>query len=652
MSRAISIGSALVALVFLVLVLADATLVDRRPPSVTEVRLSATAGGDRIAEPISSINVVFSEAVRTDTAEPRFHIVPPVEGALSWDGTTLIFTPSEPMPAATAFVVTVDPGYLDLAGNVATTGVDGWAFATAGPPRVLVATPEDGAVGISTDAVVELEFDRLMDTTSVEAAIVFDPGVEFSVTWSGPRVAISFTSGLAIGTLYTLRIRVDAADTAGAHLAVPFQTRFTTVSPGMAGQPVPADGVAGVSVRSPIAVFFPGPIDPSTIDGALSLSPAVPGAIELLETPTGVAASAVLFRPALPLAQGTTYTVTLAPVVRELGAAANVAPGFSWTFTTGAVTESVQNQIVYLSNRSGVPNVWVVNPDGSNERQLTWEPTGVRSFDVTGDGRRVVFESPAGIGTVDVDGESRQILTREGLTETLPRLTPDETAILLSRRDSQIGTDLGWWLVPTPWTFGDARQVLTSGAWDDGEAGWPATFDAGGDHALVVIEDGTALELVDLSGEAPIAQSVATVSRASGRAAWSQTAGGFVVAAIAGGPTSSVYIVDTTGRMTALPGGRRAGPIAVDRDGRLLVVFEGGAVGRHLLLTDAEGREVTDLTVDESLFELGATFAPDGDRAIAVRQLAGRPPELWLIDLVSGEQAQFAAEGRDPIWLP
>ncbi|TAL10347.1 MAG: hypothetical protein EPO00_04640, partial [Chloroflexota bacterium] len=74
MRRLISLVSAIVALVGLGFVLVNATTVDRRPPSVRTITLSAPAGDPRIAQTVTAIDIEFSEPVRASTAESRFRI--------------------------------------------------------------------------------------------------------------------------------------------------------------------------------------------------------------------------------------------------------------------------------------------------------------------------------------------------------------------------------------------------------------------------------------------------------------------------------------------------------------------------------------------------------------------------------------------------
>ena len=96
---------ALVALAALGLVLYNATLVDRRPPTVSRISLSATAGDDHVAQTLAAIDLEFSEPVDRASVERRFQIEPHVGGTFTWDRDTVaIFTPapeaSRPTPSS------------------------------------------------------------------------------------------------------------------------------------------------------------------------------------------------------------------------------------------------------------------------------------------------------------------------------------------------------------------------------------------------------------------------------------------------------------------------------------------------------------------------------------------------------------------------
>ena len=130
---AIRVGIPLVVIQALGVVLYNATLVDRRPPSVAAVTLSAPTDDPRVGQTLTAVDVRFSEPVKTGSVERRFSIDPAVAGTFRWDGeTTLIFTPSARLPPATLVTVVVAAGYEDLAGNVAAVPASD-TFSTIGP---------------------------------------------------------------------------------------------------------------------------------------------------------------------------------------------------------------------------------------------------------------------------------------------------------------------------------------------------------------------------------------------------------------------------------------------------------------------------------------------------------------------------------------
>ena len=478
---------AIVALGALGLVLYNATLVDRRPPTVSRISLSATAGDDHVAQTLAAIDLEFSEPVDKASVERRFQIEPHVGGTFTWDRDTVaIFTPGRKLPSDTQFSVSVAAGFSDRAGNVAPDPAGPFAFRTVGPPVVSAMSPVPGSSGVATNAIAELTFDRLMDTASVEAAIAIQPVVPFQPSWSGPRLTIVFTAPLAFGTAYTISVGSGAADTDGSHLAAPFGGSFTTVAAGLGvGSVVPADGVSGIGIRTPIAIVFDGPIDPTSVVGALRITPEVSGDARVVTPPSDVAVpvpapstsgeptsaspspadsgTVLLFTPSGPLAQHTTYTVELQPIVRSAADPDQVAAGRTWTFTTGGQPTTAQNQIAFLSARGAVRNVWLMNPDGSNPRQVTTELAPVTAYDVTSDGRSIVYAAGGAVRAMRLDTGAVTTLTAADQFEYAPVLAPGGEQVLLGRRDA-VGADLGYWLVPMPDAGGAERQVLPDGA--------------------------------------------------------------------------------------------------------------------------------------------------------------------------------------------
>lgn len=686
MRRLISLVSIVVALAGLAFVLYNATLVDKRAPGVVRVSLSAPAGDERLAQTLTAIDIEFSEAVRTSTVESRFRIEPYVAGAFVWDGSTAIFTPSAKLPEDTEFQILLEAGFEDLVGNVAEAAMEPWTFRTVGAPVVVAATPLDGATGVAIDGAVDLQFDRLMDTASVESAIRLDPPAAIRASWSGDSVRLLFDSNLRFGTAYTLTVGVTAADTGGNRLREPYVLHFSTVAAGLRVLAnVPADGASGVGIGTSVAIRYDAPIDPESARAAFRITPSVAGEIRIVTIPDDRApltevvdpevADTILFEPASPLAPNTTYTVTVDPAVARRDDPEAVAAGQSWTFTTGAPTASGQNQLAFLSARSGVRNVWLMNPDGTGPRQLTTELAPVSSFDATGDGSLVAYAAGGVVNLIGIDGQEVRRLTDVDVFEYAPVFTPDDAWLIVGRRGAD-GADLGFWLVPLPGTSGEARLLYDHGApalgsadlagegigGTDGTPGWMprSAVDPSGRWALVVTAGGE-MAIVDLDPEAspaPTPNPVALIADAS--AAWSPRHGAFVVAATPTGGSSggpALWTIAPAGATTMVPGTEgAAGPVGVGVDGALAVTFRGsGATPAGIAVLAANATVPARLLPTAGFDDRWPWFAPDGGSVVIGRTFAVRPEDgdgIWSLDLATGLATQLSADGAYARWLP
>ena len=664
----VELAGRLIAIAVLVLILANATLVDRVPPAVQGVTLGRTTGDAHVGLTHTTVDVQFTKAVDQGSAELHFRLVPEVQGTFSWDGArTMIFTPAQKLPVATQFVVTISPGFRDVNGNVADQGATTFTFRTIGLPTLTSSIPAAGATDVAVGSTITLTFDRLMDVGATQAAIGILPSTRFRATWSGLTVTLSPLDPLSFGTHYIVTVSDLAADTDGNSPAGPIAVDFTTVSAGLGlMRVIPADGSAGAPVNGPIAMLFDGPVDPGSVSGLVQVTPPAPGELRVETVPDDVPgatppASVLVYQPAAPLAPHTTYTVELLGGVKRADAPDMVAAGRTWSFTTGAPTDSLQNQVLFLSARTGVRNLWAMNPDGSNPRQLTDELAPVTAYDVTADGKRVVYASGGLVETFRLGDSSPTVLTPTDAFDYAPRLLPDGSAVIVGRRGRLAGDDQGIWLLPID-SNQQARQLLAGGAPPTGSVNAAAdTADAvqpGPWSTLTAVStDGATALAVDSSGRIvriDLATGAATptgLRDPAGPMQWSDREHGFVVDALGTGQgNASAWVLRDGAAPAPLA---RGGPwLSVSSQGDMAWLSGGGL--QHVTFQPAGGGAPLALSAATDLSDREPSFSPAGDLVVFVRVPAAGGPSagIWEVRTDGRELRQLSPDGTQPRWLP
>jgi Bacterial Ig-like domain/WD40-like Beta Propeller Repeat len=670
--RVLRLLSALVAVAVLAVVLYNAVLVDRIPPTYT-IAVSSTTGGN-LTLTLTSVDVVFSEDVRPDTAQNAFSITPHVDGTFHWQGLKMIFTPSAKLPLSTEFHVHMAPGVQDLAGN-AQSGTGDLNFTTVGQPRVASIAPAIGADAVPVDTSIQITFDRLMDTKNVLKGLTIEPDIAYEASWNGDVLTLNPTRALQYGTTYTVKIGDPAVDTDGTKLP-PYVTNFTTVGMGLKVTAlVPAPNVAGVSIRSQIAVMFDSPIDPTSIAGAITLTPPVAGSTAVVSlpddrspsvnataTPAASTGDVLVFTPDGPLAAHTTYAVTMSSTVRRTDG--QVASAQNWSFTTGEPQANALNQIAFMSDRGGVDNVWLMNPDGSNQREVTSELVPVSGYDISGDGATIAYAAGGVVKKMSLSGDNLTTLTPSGDFEYAPTITPDGTGLVVGRRDAT-GADLGYWRYPLI-SGADTKQVAPDGApglgsvtlGSDGLTGQPgmsswaprSAFTSDGTTMLVVRGSDNGVELVDMTGATkPILLDL----QASSRPVWVQSENAFYLAASNDkGATWGCWQVTSAGLVNKVGAG--VGDIATNGKGLALLV-KGSDGLDHLVSWTLPGGSQTPLLNDSRFGEAAPSFSPDGSVVVFGRVGSQSPAVsagIWIVNTDGSALTNLSTDGAFPRWLP
>jgi len=165
--------------------------------------------------------------------------------------------------------------------------------------------------------------------------------------------------------------------------------------------------------------------------------------------------------------------------------------GFSWT---------PDGRVVYVSTLGGNQDIWVMNADGSGQKQLTFD--GAADFDptVSPDGRHVVFTSERTgknkIWRVDIDGGNPTQLTKGAASDFLPNYSPDGRWVVYSSDDTR---EPGLWKVPA----GGGEPARLTGR----VAVWPSVSPDGRLVACWQFNErtkSTALAVIPLEGGEPV----------------------------------------------------------------------------------------------------------------------------------------------------
>ncbi|HYN64387.1 MAG TPA: Ig-like domain-containing protein [Candidatus Limnocylindrales bacterium] len=680
-----SLAALAIGLVILGGILYVASTVDGRAPTVERIQLTHhLSADDGIALTTTSLEVVFSEAVDRGSAEAAFSIEPVTDGAFSWSGNTLTFTPARRLTLETDFVVTIAPDVRDPAGNEMEQPSE-LSFITVGHPTVVASQPEPDAEDVSLAAPIVLEFSTLMDTASVEEALTMSPALEVTATWGGERLTLTPVERLVEGTHYTVRLSETARDNAGTPLEQPYSLSFSAVQSGLAASTqFPADGTEGISISSPIGLVFDRDLDPDSVDpDRFTIQPNVPGSLDAIPAPgaTGMRQPGVRllrFEPSGPLEANTTYQVTLDPGLTGTDDSALAAP-ISWRFTTGSPLPTLSNQVVFLSDRSGIANLWTMNPDGTGQQELSAELSAVSAYAVAPDGRSFVVGDGAILVRQQADGSGRQQLTPDGVLEVDATYSPNGAEIAFARIDRVSGAGLGLWT--RPWAGGDARRLELP---DELGVATPTP-----DPSLAVptvlraprySPDGAALAFVNMSGrvgvlELPGGRLTTALFAAVGPPSWLPDSTGVL---LAGSPAGALEPHSIGQPIPPLdPGALQLSSLELgalriarlDRGAATVDVLdqpagasrpEAGQDDRYLFIEIKAGAPQAGgslwLASGASVRELGdgagtvtsAGFGPGSRDVAAARAGEG----IWLVDAGTGRSQQLSEDGWLPRWLP
>lgn len=312
--------------------------------SLAIVATVPAAGAAEVSATVD-VTVSFSKAVAAGSLSlslsPSAAVPTPSLGS---DGTEATW-PGLTLTAGTQYTVTVSAK--DADGN-ALGGDASFTFTTAAAvdsvaPTLVSTMPANNAANVATTTGVAVTFSEAMDQGSV--IVVIEPAIDLGEpSWNGDRTQLTFPSAAPFAASTAYGMQVSGADLAGNALmadAVVFATAAPPdTTPPTVSSSAPASQAMDVPTNAVLSLSFSEPMDQASVDTAFSISPFVAGTA--LWDASGTLRS---YQPTAPLAAGTTYTVTLSTVAKDL-AANQLAQAYSASFTTAAAPDTTRPTLV------------------------------------------------------------------------------------------------------------------------------------------------------------------------------------------------------------------------------------------------------------------------------------------------------------------
>ncbi|WP_167880796.1 Ig-like domain-containing protein [Leptospira meyeri] len=233
------------------------------------------------------------------------------------------------------------------------------------PPRIILADPADGSLGISPDTKISILFSEEMNQTFTQSgfSLIRDgSAVGGTFSWIGNLMVFSPNNKLSEPGMYIFSIGKSKAESVGGvNLLDDYRSRFsysTDLNKPKVTQTIPANGDVGVSPNSLVTVKFDKPMDKLSVFGAVSLSPSVE--FDIPNTVISDNDQTFQFISKYPLNFGTVYSLTVSTTARDksgndLSSAQNVvftvgddlvSPDLISITSTSVATNFVANEIL------------------------------------------------------------------------------------------------------------------------------------------------------------------------------------------------------------------------------------------------------------------------------------------------------------------
>ncbi len=326
-------------------------------------------------------------------------------------------------------------------------------------------------------------------------------------------------------------------------------------------------------------------------------------------------------------------------------------------------------QVIYLAPADAVArNLYRADLDGGSARPLTDTTDGIEDYAVSPSGQQIAYSLNNADGTTDIwlldldSGGSRPLTRCERAVCTDPAWNPDETQILYQRQEFNAGQEAGSWVwivdvntVETHLLFDDPQIRGADPIWSpdgrrvavyDGQSGGIRVHDLETGRDTVIHSEQGVSGTFSPDGSRLVFP--ALVRGAIGQEFYTHLEmfdftlqGGLPVTGTPDTPVEDVLAAWS-------PDGSRLALARRYLDGRF-------TAGQQIYLLDVVSGEAAPLVVDPAYTHAGIGWDSTGQRIVFQRFSlveSGAQPEVWVIDLRSGELTRTAENAYLPAWLP